>query len=423
VKPRGLAQNSALALAGDLAAKAGLLAVMMVAARGLRTAEFAAFAAATALATVLTAVLDGGSQILLTRDGVAGAGTRRGLLRALAVARLPLLALALTTAAVIGVASGRLVLALATVLLAAAGAAQQSLTGALRSAQDLRPEALAKLATGVLAVAAGGFCVAVDPRADVAVLALAVSLLLGLVPLSAALRRTLAPARTPGPPPAAPGSPWTALRRAAPLGMMTLATLAYYRSGTIVLSVVSSPAQTARFATASTLAWGMLSVANAVTTGLLPRLAATATAAERDALTWRVMRWVAGFSLVAAGLVAAFARPLLTIAFGARYAGAALPLMLLAASTVLIAPAGVLGTALVAQGRLRPIAVQVAASLLINLVVLVVLGPALGAAGAAIATLACEAAGLVLMLRAVRPARIHRTPVPFAAGQLARGSR
>lgn len=392
MKRRGLAQNSALALVGDLAAKGGVLAVMMVAGRGLSTREFAVLATALATATLLSASLDIGSQTLLTRDGVAGPGVRGGLLRALAVARLPLLGLALLGAAIVGIASGRLSEALATVLIAAAGAAQLSLTGALRSAQDLRPEATAKLAAGVLTLAAAGVCVALAPRAGAMLLAVAAASVLALAPLFRAAR--LVVRRGPE------LRPWTALRRAAPLGAMALATLVYYRSGTIALSVFSTPAETARFAAASTLAWGLLCVGNAVTTGLLPRLAHAGDAAERAAVTRRALVWMTALAILLAALVALLARPLLVLVFGARYGDAADLLALLAAATALIAPAGILGTALVAVGRLRPLGIQVGASLAVNLLALVVLVPRFGAVGAVVATLACETVAAMILARA-----------------------
>jgi O-antigen/teichoic acid export membrane protein len=181
---------------------------------------------------------------------------------------------------------------------------------------------------------------------------------------------------------------------------MALATLAYYRSGTIVLSLLSSSAQTARFAAASTVAWGLLSVGNAVTTGLLPRLAAARDDSDRAAVTRRALIWMSAMALALGGLVALAARPLLTLMFGARYGSGAGVLVLLAGATVLIAPAGVLGTALIAAGRVRPVALQVVVSLLVNLLVLAALVPRLGADGAAVATLICELAGLALLARA-----------------------
>jgi O-antigen/teichoic acid export membrane protein len=393
VRRRGVTQNSLLALAGDLAAKGGVFAVMMVAGRGLGTAQFALLATALAVATVLTAGLDLGSQTLLTRDGVAGAHARGGLLRSLAVARLPLLALALLAAAV----SGHALVALATVALAATGAAQLTLTGALRSTQDLRPELVAKLLAGALTLAAAGACIVLAPRAGIVLVALSLAQALALWPLLRAGRHAIrwnADVGEPRP------RPFAALRRAAPLGAMALATLAYYRSGTIALSLFSDSTQTARFATASTIAWGLLCISNAVTTGLLPRLAAAAGDAERAAATRRALLWLTALAVLLAVGVAVLARPLLEIAFGARYGAAAGPLAILALATALIAPTGVLGTALIAVGRLRPLAVQVAASLAVNLAALVVLVPRLGAPGAALATVVCELVGLVLVGRA-----------------------
>jgi O-antigen/teichoic acid export membrane protein len=409
VKRRGVTQNSLFALGGDLAAKGGVLAVMMVAGRGLSTTQFALLATALATATVLTAALDLGSQTLLTRDGVEGAHSRGGLLRSLAVARAPLIALALLVAAVVGAADGDMTAALGTVALSVTGAAQLTLTGALRSAQNMGPELVAKLAAGVLTLAAAGACLVLAPRAGIILLALSAAGALSLWPLLRAGRQSIR--RGPGP------SPWRALRRAAPLGAMALATLAYYRSGTIALSLLSNATQTARFATASTVAWGLLCISNAVTTGLLPRLAAARDDADRAAVTRRALLWLTGLAVLLAVAVAALARPLLTIAFGARYGAAAGPLAILALATALIAPTGVLGTALVAVGRLRPLGVQVAISLAINLAALALLVPRLGATGAALATVACELAGFALVARAALRALPGLVGAPAAPGQ------
>jgi O-antigen/teichoic acid export membrane protein len=241
-------------------------------------------------------------------------------------------------------------------------------------------------------LAAAGVSVLIAPHAGTLLLALAVANLFALIPMLGAARRVIAR----GPRPRA----WAVLRGAAPLAAMTLATLVYYRSGTIALSLFSSSSQTARFAAASTIAWGLLSAANAVTTGLLPRLSAARDEADRVAVTRRALVWITAGCTLLAALVALLAKPLLTVLFGARYAGAAGTLALLAGATALIAPAGVLGTALIAVGRLRPVATQVGASLAINLLALAALVPRLGATGAAVATLACEAVALTLLVSA-----------------------
>ncbi len=398
MRARGVVQNSALALAGDLAAKGGLAAVTFVVARALSTPEFAALAAAMAAATVLTAVLDLGAQTLLTRDGIEGPGTRGSLLTALALARLPLLGLALAGAAAFGLATGHLAIALATVLLALAASAQLSLSGALRSAQDLRPEATTRLAAGVLMVGAAIAAAAIAPRALAVLLAVTAANVVALVPMIRATRRSTA---------AGPRVPaGRALRSAMPLGAMAIATLGYYRAGTIALSALSSSTQTARFAAASTVAWGLLCVGNALTTALLPRLAAVPSNRARADLTRRATLWITACSALMGLAVAIFARQILTVLFGARYAAAAPTLALLALATILIAPAGVLGTALIACRRLRVLGLQVGCSLAVNLVALGLLAPRLGAPGAAVATLACETLALAILI----PAAVRALP-------------
>jgi len=154
-------------------------------------------------------------------------------------------------------------------------------------------------------------------------------------------------------------------------------------------------------------------MANAVTTGLLPRLSSARDATETATVTRRALVWVTAGGVAVSGLVALLARPLLVVLFGPRFAGAAPALVVLALATAVIAPAGVLGTTLVALGRLRPLGLQVAVSLTINLAVILLLVPSLGAIGAATATLACELAALVLLavaaLRAL-PELIAPTP-------------
>jgi O-antigen/teichoic acid export membrane protein len=186
-----------------------------------------------------------------------------------------------------------------------------------------------------------------------------------------------------------------ALRSSLPLGVMTLVTLIYYRSGTLALKLLSSPAQTARFATASTIGFALLMMPNAITTGLLPRLAATSRS-RQPALVRRAVVAALMICATAGSSVALTAHPLLELLFGATYGQAAPALRVLALATILIGPTGVLGTALIAQGRLRPVYLQVGASLVVNLVVLAWLGPRHGAVGAALATLMCETLAFVV---------------------------
>jgi O-antigen/teichoic acid export membrane protein len=384
-------ENSALAFAGDLFVKGATAVVLIVAARELTIAQFALFAAAFAAAAVLAAVFDMGAQTLLTRDGVASPQARGVLVRALIESRLPLVAAVMGAGVLAGLAFGQLAVAGLTVCLGVLGAGQMLLTGILRSAQNLFPEAALKLAAGVLTLIGCAFCMAFDRSAVGFLAALALAAVLALAPMAKLTGALLS--RGPR------LSPWTAARRSLPLGVMALAIMAYYRSGTIVLKVLSTPAQTARFATASTVAFALLMASNAITTGLLPKLAASDVAAHPE-LVRRAALWALAILVVLSGAVFALARPLLVLMFGARYASAAGALQILALATPLIGPAGVLGTALVAQGRLRPISFQVAASLAVNLIVLFLLAPVDGAEGAALATLSCEALALAIMTHA-----------------------
>ena len=387
MRVRGLFANSAFALAGDLASKGAAAVMMVLAARALPVAQLALLAFAMAAASVLSAALDMGAQMLLTRDGVPSATTRSSLFRSLLVGRLPLLTASLLVAGAIGLAYGRVALALLTVLYAALGAGQMLLTGALRSAQNLMPEAALKLLGAALTVLSCVLCIVSGADAVGFLVALSVALGLAVAAGAPACARVMEAGHR--------LDVRAALRGSLPLGAMTLVTLVYYRSGTLALKLLSSPTQTALFATASTVGFALLMAPNAITTGLLPKLSATPRANHPE-LMRRAVVWALLICLSVGGSVALAAHPLLVGLFGARYGPAAPALRVLALTTLLIGPTGVLGTVLIAQGHLRPVYLQVAASLVGNLLAIAVLVPACGAPGAALATLACEALAFVI---------------------------
>jgi O-antigen/teichoic acid export membrane protein len=230
------------------------------------------------------------------------------------------------------------------------------------------------------------------PRADALIAALAVTTLVTLVPLVLRL-------------PAAGGrgrrvSARSALRQAAPIGLLALATVAYYRSGTIVLAAVAAASETAAFSVAASVAFALLMLPNAITTALLPRLALERDPVRLAVRARRAIGWTLAIALPLTAVAAAVVPFALPRLLGPEYARAGLPFVLLCVGIPLIAASGVIGTALLAAGHVRDLAVQVACSLLVNLVVLVLLAPPLGAIGASLATVACEIAGLLLLLRA-----------------------
>jgi O-antigen/teichoic acid export membrane protein len=410
MKKRGLGENSLLAFAGDGASKLSAFVVVIIAARFLSVREFAVLATGLAAASLLGSLLDLGAGTLLTRDGAKSRASRGALFASLLRARVPLAAAVLIAAPLLGLLLGRPLAALAVAALGLSWALALSVLGLYRSCQDIRPEAIQKLAAGVLSVVAALLAPVVLPRADVLLMAFALIVLVTLAPL---IRRTSALADF-----SARVRPLSALKSAAPIGLLALATVAYYRSGTLALALLADANETAVFGVAASIAFGMLMLPNAVTTALLPRLAAEDDLHGLVTCARRALVWTLGVAVLLSAAAAVVVPVGLPLVLGSRYAGAAAPFVLLCTGIPVIAASGVIGTCLLTVGRLRPLAVQVAVSLGVNLVVLALFVPVLGAVGAASATVACELVGFVLLahisrralpgLIALHPPRLRR---------------
>lgn len=394
MKARGIAANSLLALGGDVASKAGALLVVLLAARLLAMEEFAVVATALACASLLVSALDLGAGTLLTRDGAPDPSSRGALFRDLLLGRAPLAAALLLAAPVVGLWLGRPAVAVAVVAFALSGAFSLSVLGVYRSCRDLRPEALQRLAAAILATVSVGLCGVLVPRAEVVLAALALATLVASIPLVVRLPRV---ADLSG-----PRSARAALRRTAPIGLIALATVAYYRSGTVVLALCGDARETAIFSVAASLAFGLLLIPNAITTALLPRLALEESLGSLVECTRRTLVWTLAIALGVAAVAAALAPVALPVLIGSEYASASYPFALLCVGIPIIATSGVIGTAVLALGRLRLLGAQVAATLVLNLGALAVLAPRLGSIGAALATVICELGGLVLLLLVAR---------------------
>ena len=391
MSPRGLAANASLALVGDAVAKGGMFAALLLLARMLPVGEFARLGVAMAVMLILTTLLDGGVGIVATREGAANPTVRLGLLHTGTAARLPLLALTALGCLAAGLVLGQTALALAVLVAAAVNAAQQTLFATFRSAQNLLTEAVAKAFCGIsypvlcAAAALGGHRTAVA-----AMLAMTIGPLLTLPPLYIRARRTARPE-------GAAIRPMPLLRRAAPFGLIALATLLYYRSPMLLMGAISTHQQTASYTLAANVAFGLLMVPAAIATGLLPRLAGEPDPATRARLVRHALGW--SFAILAAAnlLVGATAWALVPPLFGEAYRSALVPLLILLVSGLAIGAAGIFGTALIALDRRREIVGQVLAALAINLVAGVVLIPALAADGAALATIVTELVSLAFL--------------------------
>jgi len=401
--PRSLRANAGLALAGDLFTKASAFLTVAVVARVLPTPELALLGVCMALMSILGSALDAGSSVLITRDG-AGDGRRAGaLMRASLLGRLPLVAVALAGAVVVGEVVGRPVEALVTLAGAIVSAAALSLLACFRAGQDLAVEARQKLASAALSVVGALALAAWRPTGLSVLVALALAPVLTIPALAWRAPRAAGPSA---------GFALETVRRASPLALLALATLVYYRAPTVLLGAWRPAADTAAFTVASTLAFGLLALPNAITTGLLPRLSSIADPRQRLAGARTALRWTLHACMLSAALVIAVAPWALALAFGARYAHAATPLSLLLVGDVLIGVSGVIGTLLLAERRIRPLCWQVAGSLAVNLVCAAILIPRAGAAGAAVATVVTELVALGMLGAAVRrelPALLGRT--------------
>jgi O-antigen/teichoic acid export membrane protein len=416
-RPRGLAANASLALAGDALAKAGMFVALLVLAHAMTVAQYARLGIGMAAMLIATSALDGGVGIVTTREGAADPAARRPLLRAGMSARLPLAAAAAVILAGAGVAADDLPLALVVLTAAIVNAAQLALFATFRSTQNLLFEAVAKGFCGVvypvvcLAVAAAG-----QRSASAAMLALVLPPLLTLPVLFAG-------ARSPVDPCAGCVAPRPLLRRSLPFGLVAVATLVYYRAPMLLMGPLASHAATASYSVAANLGFGMLMLPAAVATVLLPKLSAEHDASVRVRLVRRALVWTTGLVVVANLAVGSVSFWLVPWLYGPVYRGAVGPLLILLASGVVIAAAGVVGTALIAMSRQREIVSQVLIAVAVNVMAAVVLIPALAAQGAALATLVTEVVSLAILVRAfircvgraaVAPSRPGRSPEAVA---------
>ncbi len=394
IAPRVWTANAALAFAGDVAAKSSSLVVLAVASHALSVGELAALATALAYAFLLVPALDAGAQMLISRDGSTAPERRGGLFVAAMLGRAPVAAVGVAGAVAAGLASGHLGLWLGTALLVLANSAALSLGGVLRASQDFLPETAFKLSYAISTAAAASVAALTWETADAVLVALGVSACLAQWPMWVAVRRRATFHRG--------LRPVTVLRAALPLGLLTMMAAAYGRSGTIALSLLSTDSETATFAIASTLAFGLLSAAQAIVGALLPRLASEADDARRLAIMRRTFRATAVGSCVVAVAMALLGPVAIGILFGDDYGAASQPFAILCGALPLIVANSVLGTYLLATGHVRPVVVQTSMTLVVNVAVLAAIASSAGADGAALATVICELVGLVVLLLAIR---------------------
>ncbi len=172
-----------------------------------------------------------------------------------------------------------------------------------------------------------------------------------------------------------------------------------YKADIFLVNLFLGPAAVGLYVIAVALAETLWLMSKAVSTVVLPRLAQLSSdEAKRKQLTPLVSRWVLLMTLIAALMLAAVAPPLIGLVFGSDYLEAVLPLWILLPGIVLTSASRVLANDIAARGRpelnMYTAIVVVAVNIIGNLILI----PAYGLAGAAMATTIAYCVNLLLRL-------------------------
>jgi O-antigen/teichoic acid export membrane protein len=203
-----------------------------------------------------------------------------------------------------------------------------------------------------------------------------------------------------------PGALRVLLRRALPFGLLMLGFALFYRIDMVMLEWLAAPGELGRYAAAYRFLDAVIALAAALGGPLFPRLSSLAVAAPGEARRLLEVGWrpllALGLPLTAGTVL--LADDLVALLFGAEFAGAAPLLRLLILGTLPLFWASVANHALIAADRVWPLVGVYAISALVNVAGNLLLIPGGGAAGAAVATLACEWLNLIVLARLLRQA-------------------
>jgi O-antigen/teichoic acid export membrane protein len=192
---------------------------------------------------------------------------------------------------------------------------------------------------------------------------------------------------------------WPALvRGGAPFALTAVVVTVYFRLDTVMLSLMSGERSTGIYGACANLLFASLILSQSLVGAVFPVVAAAGTLSDERART--VLRRALSLSLAASlplGLGASvFAGPALEMLYGHGYREGALALTLLAWTAPVLFVTNLCGHALAATGRQREVLVLSTVNAVLNVGLNLALIPRLGAAGAALATLVTELAGLTM---------------------------
>jgi O-antigen/teichoic acid export membrane protein len=181
------------------------------------------------------------------------------------------------------------------------------------------------------------------------------------------------------------------LRRALPLGLVSVMSSAYFTVDLILLGWLVSGLQLGPYAAAVKVLSLLVVVPGMLMSAALPAVASSVPdPVALRALAMRLLHWLAAVGLPACVGAAIFAGPLVRMAFGSGY-GAAVPLVrILSAAAAITLLTNLLGTLLIARSIVRPMIIQNAAAIVFNVAGNVVLAPRYGVIASAWLTVATE---------------------------------
>jgi O-antigen/teichoic acid export membrane protein len=200
------------------------------------------------------------------------------------------------------------------------------------------------------------------------------------------------------------GAAGAMLRRAVPFGLLMAGFALYYRIDMVMLEWLATPGDLGRYAAAYRFLDAVIVLAASLGGPLFPRLSSVAVSAPAEARRLLEAGWR---PLLALGLpltigTLAVADDIVALLFGAQFAGAGPLLRLLILGTLPLFWVNVASHALIAADRVWALVGVYALSVLVNVAGNAVLVPRWGAAGAAMATVACEWLNLALVVRLLR---------------------
>lgn len=402
-----------LFFAGTGAASALLLLVLLVAAgRTLGEADYGRFSFALALATILEVTMDFGLKEVVTRNVARDRSVAahlvshvfgvKLLLSAGGLAAITLLALVLRPEADVRLAC--VLLGISAVLRSYLLTARHLLNGLERFGLDsvvLVSDRLLLLVLGLAALAAG-----------YGVLGLSVAFVVGRATaftLAYTIARTQVGALTVG----VDRTEWrTLLRAAAPFGLFIAVLNLYSYVDTVMLGVMRTDAETGLYSAAYRVYEGIVSLASVMGTVAGPQLARQFLV-DRARHAW-LTRYAVGGALIAAlpiAIVTVLTAPwILAMLFGAGFGAGTAVLRILAVGLVCVFPLQVMHAVAISVNEERVLIRAATAGCVAKIVLNMALIPVWGIVGAALSTVASEAASFGVILLRVRQT-VPRGPV------------